>query len=80
MFDAFRKLGNGLNTSVSAFNDVASRLDNSVLGSAKNLRDFGVKINQSLPESIEPVEKSLREIQADPEASHIQELEPKAEE
>jgi hypothetical protein len=50
------------------------------LGSAKNLRDFGVKINQSLPESIEPVEKSLREIQADPEASHIQELEPKAEE
>lgn len=80
MFDALKKLGNGLNTSVSAFNDVASRFDNSVLSSAKNLRDFGVKINQSLPESLDLIEKSPREIQPDSEASHIQEIEPKPEE
>jgi DNA recombination protein RmuC len=75
MFDAVKRLGNSLGTSLNAFNDVASRLDNTVLGSAKRLRALGVSVNQELPSTIEPVEKSVREIGTSPEVADIQEIE-----
>lgn len=76
MFDAVRKLGSSLTTSVTAFNDVASRLDNSVLKSATDLRKFGVDVNQALPTAVERVEKSIRELESSGETTDIQEIEP----
>lgn len=75
MFDAVRKLGSSLTTSVTAFNDVASKLDNSVLKSATKLRKFGADVNQALPPAVERIEKSVREIESSGETSDIQEIE-----
>lgn len=75
MFDAVRKLGSSLTTSVTAFNDVASRLDNSVLKSATELRKFGADVNQALPPAVERIEKSVREIESSGETDDIQEIE-----
>jgi hypothetical protein len=76
MFEAVRKLGSSLTTSVTAFNDVASRLDNSVLKSATDLRKFGADVNQALPPAVDRVEKSVREIESSGETTDIQEIEP----
>lgn len=76
MFEAVKRLGGSINSSVTAFNDVASRLDNSVLKSAKNLRELGISINQSLPTAVDQVEKNVREIESTLEPSDIEEIEP----
>lgn len=75
MIDALKKLGNNLGTSVNAFNDLASRFDNSVLRSARNLRELGVSVDQEITQGLERVEKTLRDIEAQAPEVEIKEIE-----
>ena len=60
MFDYLRSLRNAISTCVNTFNEVASRYQNSVLASAKQLRNFGISVDKNLPENIDQVENTVR--------------------
>ena len=62
MFEHLQRLGNAISASVNAFNEVARRFQNSVLETAKKLRNSGITTDRNLPDDINQVDNTVIEL------------------